>query len=216
MVFQFEQAQLAIANQLTRIDDAKQQLAVAQANTQRAQILLDRHSIALPHGWTVSKRLAQVHSLAQPGTQLLELINTQTLVIRFNLSEDEVRSLRGLAQIQIILEQNDAVIPVTIKSINPAFDPLSRKRSVELQANADLFPEASGGLKCMLKLSLDDPNNAVVIPKTFINERFEQFRVQDTDKKWHPIIIMRDEGDNVIIQSTQLPSNCVLQIPELN
>ncbi len=216
MLFQHEQAQLAIANQQILVEDAQQQLGIAQAQTQRAQLLLERHQIRLPTGWSVSQRLVQVNSLVQPGTPLLELINTQSLIIRYNLNEEEIQSLRKQEQLHIHLQQTAKPIPVTIKSISPSFDPVSRKRSVELQAEASLFPEASGGLACSLTLSLPDPNSAVFIPKSFLNERFEQFRVQSSDKSWHPIIIMRDEGKHVVIQSSQLPDNCVLQIPELD
>ena len=213
VTFQHEQAQIAVHQQKAATAQAKQSVTLAEAQVKRSQEIVSRHKITLPSGWTVSKRLVHPQSLVQLGSPLLQLVDTRQLVIRYRLSEQEIAALNQQEKISVTTQLQEQTIDTKIKSISPDFDPLSRKREVVLQADANKFPEASGGITCELAMRLPDKNGGVLIPKQFINKRFDQFRVLNEQQQWIPIHILRYEGDMVVIQGKQIPDTSTLILP---
>ena len=215
VVFQYQQAQIAMQQQTAALASAKAASGVATTRAKQSQELLERYRIVLPVGWTISARYAHQHSVAQPSIPLLRLVDTRQLIVRFQLSEQEIKLLKLLDTIKLNLVQHNKTVTVKIKSISPEFDRVSRKREVTLIANANAFPEASGGLTCQLLIRVPDVHGGIHIPRRFINKRFDQLRVQNTAGVWLPILILRYEGDLAVVQASQLPADCQLQVPEI-
>ena len=211
---QYDQAAIAVAQQQAVLAQAEQAVAVAAAQHARSKEILARHTINLPQGWTVSQRYVQEQSLVQPGIPLLQLVDTRRLIIRYQLSEQEIGILHAQEQLQVQTQLDKQQIPVTIKSSNPDFDPLSRKREVVLVADAAAFPTASGGITCQLAIRVPDVHGGILIPERFSNNRFDQLRVQSVDKTWIPILVLRRENDMLVVQADQIPADTILMIPE--
>ncbi len=215
IVFRSDQARFAVLRQQASVENSAQQVAVAQAQLARAQEIQRRHHIHIPPGWTVSKRYSEANALAQIGAPIVQLQDLRTLIIRFALSEAEVTILRQQKNISVTLNQSGKPIACTIKSISPEFNAQTRKREVILQAPASLFPESSGGISCTLQIAIPDPHQSILIPKSFIVQRFDQNRVQLNDKTWLPIIILRWDQDMAVVQHQQFSAESALIKPQL-
>ena len=214
VTFQYDQADIAVKQQTAAITQAEQAVAVATAHLKRSEEMLARHSIPLPKGWTVSQRFVQEQSLVQPGVPLLQLVDNNRLIIRYQLSEQEIVLLQQETQLSVTAQLHNKRVAVKIKSISPDFDPISRKREVVLEADASAYPGASAGITCLLSIRVPDLHGGILIPQRFTNNRFDQLRVQSTDKQWHPILVLRRENDMLVVQADQIPADTTLMIPE--
>lgn len=210
VVFAARQAEHQLAQQRAHLVQQQESLNMAKADILRAKEVLARHRVTIPAGWTVTRRYTEVAALAHPNTPLLQLQDLRTLVMRFSLSEAELLAFRQQQEITVTLPVQKQNISCSVKSINPAYNPLTRKRELTLQAPAKAFKEASGGIACVLHLQMPDPNQTLLIPRSFINTRFEQDRVRLQDNSWLPILVMRHDGDMAVVQARQFPEQCVL------
>ena len=94
-----------------------------------------------------------------------------------------------------------------------SYDPVSRKRHIELRISQNEFKKAAGGIEVQLELKVNYPQAALSIPKKFVSGGLEQLWV--TNQKDQRIIIrpLRINNASYIIDRTQIPLGTKLKVP---
>lgn len=207
-------ARLAVQAQKIAVQQSRQEYAVLAQYVRRSQNTLDKYSLQLPVGWTVSKRYVHPGSFVAAGQAIVRISDTRTLIARVVLSESEVDALQTMDTITLAFAQQDARVAARIKSISPDFIAQSRKRDVTLVFPAStLGVHARSGFNYTLRIPVTDPYH-VRIPKHFVETRFGQSRVCDQQGVWHPIVSSRTDAENFIIPAQQLSQHIILVIPQ--
>lgn len=189
--------------------------AVGQATAafKTAQAQRARHEIGAPTGWIVTRR--QVHPGAQvgTGTLLLSLADTSALVIRLRCDEAEVAALRAAGAAIPVRFAGGVTASATLRRIEVGFDPVSKKRLVELALPGSAAPEASGGLAVEVPVAVADPSGGLRIPANLVAWTLEQPTVRLEDGRRLPVLVLRREADAVIVSPTGLPADARLIAP---
>ena len=101
----------------------------------------------------------------------------------------------------------------SIHRIDLTFDPVSRKKLVELRLLGKEFKTPSGGLEVELKLAVPYPNPAVKIPINYVYTKLEQDYVRLSSGNSIALNPLRKNSDSVIISLRDLPKNAELVLP---
>jgi hypothetical protein len=103
------------------------------------------------------------------------------LLVPFSLAPDEYEYLQASGPITLSLPDKNILVPAEVYRENPAFDPSTRKISVELAVDqssaAGGLQNMRGGLRAELAISLPDESGAVLVPKSAVIERYEEFYI---------------------------------------
>lgn len=134
-----------------------QQAAVAQAQRQ-----IDKTTIRAPFNATVLERLGHVGELANPGTPLLRIVDTDHLELAVSLSPAQAQSLQQntvrenpakktankvTGKISLAFVSANQHYPVTLRAITPALDTQARTQAARLQFSGNRpLPGATGQL----------------------------------------------------------------------
>jgi hypothetical protein len=152
-----------------------QSLKVEEANLRERR---SRHMIQVPSGWTITERVVEPGAWIAVGKHLGKAGDFRTLLVPFSLSPEEYRALKSLERVPQLhfpdeVEGNTSLNAV-LERVSPAFDPETRKISVDLAVREGLS-EMRGGLRAELSLLLPDPSGAVLVPSSAVQERYEEF-----------------------------------------
>lgn len=149
--------QQAVSEQLLKQREAERDTLLAeqqgrQAAAAQAQRQIDKTAIRAPFTGTVLERLGQVGELANPGTPLLRIVDTEHLELTANLSPTQARALRQITQAEkttgITLSESvvgktspefvsgDQHYPVNLRVITPALDTQARTQEARLYFTA--------------------------------------------------------------------------------
>ena len=117
-----------------------QQAAVAQARRR-----LDKTTLRAPFAAVITARLASVGELASPGTPLLRIVDNRHLEVSAPLQARLADSLPRAGQPELVTPL--ARYPLKLRTITPAFDPVSRTREARLTfTNEAALPGSAGEL----------------------------------------------------------------------
>jgi RND family efflux transporter MFP subunit len=137
-----------------------------------------RHMVRVPSGWTIAERAVEPGEWIAVGRHLGKAGDFQTLLVPFSLSPEEytaLKNLKGLPELHFPDEvEGDTTLKAVLERVSPAFDPETRKISVDLAVRKGLS-EMRGGLRAELTLFLPDPSGAVLAPSSAVKERYEEF-----------------------------------------
>jgi RND family efflux transporter MFP subunit len=162
-------------NKLDQSEFQLQSLKVEAANLKERR---SRHLIRIPPGWTVIERTVEPGQWISVGTHLGRAGDFRTLLVPFSLSPQEfsvLKQLGGMPELRFPDEGNGGLtLKAVVERVSPAFDPETRKISVDLAVRKGLS-EMRGGLRAELTLSLPDPSGAVMVPSSAVTERYEEF-----------------------------------------
>ena len=174
-----------LQNKLDQSEFELQALKIEEANLKERRT---RHLIRVPPGWTVIERGVEGGEWVSVGRHLGKAGDFRTLLVPFSLSPEELRALKklnGAPELRFPDEADGGVtLRASVERISPAFDPETRKISVDLAVLKGLSL-MRGGLRAELVLEILDSSGAVVVPTSALSERYEEF--------W----LTRAEGDQV-------------------
>lgn len=158
-------------------EDITQARLQLEALGTRAAILgerLSRHVIKAPPGWRVIERRVEPGSWVAAGGQVALLGDFRTLLVPLALSPGEFAILKKqAAEIKVTLPHLGLSVPAKLERLSPAFDPATRKISVELELGSGLT-DKRGGLRVELTLTAPDPSGAVLLPPEALSERYQE------------------------------------------
>lgn len=213
--FEHDRARLRVTDIETLMLVQKQIINEKQIAVAKAKEDLSRHQIFGPTSWTVNERYVETGSLVSPGERILQLVDVRTLSAYFRLSETEVQSLKTYG-LDLRLKSTDKKLKAKIHHIDLNFDPVSRKRLVELRISGTEFKQASGGLELELKIAVPYPSPAVKIPLQYVYTKLEQDYIKLSNGNSIALMPIRRNNDSVIIYLSSLPENAELILPGKN
>ncbi len=165
----------ALQNTLDQAEFELQALKTEEANLKERR---KRHVIRVPSGWTLTERNVEPGEWISVGRNVGKAGDFRKLLVPFSLSPDEynaVKRLKGRAKLRFPDEGEKGIdVEVQVERISPAFDPETRKISVDLSVREGLT-HMRGGLRAELDLQLPDPTGAVLVPTSALSERYEDF-----------------------------------------
>lgn len=181
-------AQSTLDGLQNKLDQAEFELQALKTEEATLKERRARHMIRAPSGWTVTERNVEPGQWVSAGTHVGKAADYNRLLIPFSLSPEEYAALKkqnGTTQLRFPDEgEGGIVLEGKIERVSPAFDPQTRKMSVDLAVSEGLF-EMRGGLRVELNLELPDPSGTVLVPSSALVERYEEF--------W----LTRENGDQV-------------------
>ena len=139
-----------------------------------------RHLISVPPGWTITRRAVEPGAWIPIGKQVGTAADFKTLLIPFSLSPEEMNALKkidGPIDLYFPDEGREGIkIDSSVERISPAFEPETRKISVDLIVTKGLSI-MRGGLRTELTLELELPDisGALLVPTIALSERYEDF-----------------------------------------
>jgi RND family efflux transporter MFP subunit len=164
-----------IQNKLDQSQFELQTLKTEEANLKERR---ERHIIRVPSGWTITERNVEPGEWISAGTHLGKAGDFRKLLVPFSFSPEEYASLKrrkGMAILRFPDEGEQGItVEAEVERISPAFDPQTRKISVDLSVRKGLS-QMRGGLRAELDLQLPDPSGAVLVPAGAVLERYEEF-----------------------------------------
>jgi len=181
------------------LDDLERQLvgtraALTEAKVEAAELQerRRRHCIEAPPGWQVTERRVDPGQWVNVGEPVGRVADFSVLLAPYALSYAEYRALRaheGKLHVQLVDE--GSVVEATPVHLNPDFDKVTRKISVDLALDEGVA-EKRGGLRVELVLKLPDPSGAVLVPAAAVQNRYEQHWVTDAGETGHAVVYLGD------------------------
>lgn len=210
-------AQLDVARVEAALALAEARTAEAESNLAIVREELARHRILAPVGWRVERRRAEPGHLARPGEPLLTLIDPRSVRVRLFVSESELAALAALDRIELTSARTGRTRTARLEFVASQVDPETRKQEIWLEVGGGedgrLTPFA-GGAEVLLELSMGSRASGLLIPSRFVTRLREEWRVQDEAGQWHPLRVLRKEGDAFVVPESSLPSGVRIVKPE--
>jgi RND family efflux transporter MFP subunit len=185
-----------LQNRLDQSEFERQALRVEEANLKERK---KRHVIPVPSGWKVIEREVEPGEWVSVGRHLGKAGDYRTLLVPFSLSPEEYNALRKLEEGPTLRFPDEGNKGVTLRAkverISPAFDPTTRKISVDLSVRQGLS-EKRGGLRAQLTLRIPDPSGAVLVPTSSVFERYEEFWLTRENGQQVRVVLLDRGPDN--------------------
>jgi RND family efflux transporter MFP subunit len=194
------------------------QVASAEANVRRLQLLTDFENVIAPFDGVVTARAVDIGTLidAGAGRELFHMVSEDILRVYINVPQVySASALPGVVATLTLSELPGRTFEGTIVRTARAIDPLSRTLLVEVDVDnrkQELLP----GAFAQVHLKLSNPEQALIIPVPTLIFRSEGLRVgvvQGGKAKLVPITIGRDDGKTVEVASGLRASDEVIQNP---
>jgi multidrug efflux pump subunit AcrA (membrane-fusion protein) len=199
-----ERARVATTQAATAVEQARLEL-------QRAEDHLARHRIPAPAGWLVSARQVEPGALVAVGTPMLRVVDTGTLVVDLHLTTEEFTALRALPEPTLHFPRHgNRKVPAVLARIDAEFDPVTRKRRVELDLAGAAAPEALGGLEVAISFPLPDPSGALLVPVAFVRQSGERQSVRTQAGGEITVTVLRRQDGHLVVLPAALPAGVVL------
>ena len=184
-----------LQNRLDQSEFQLQALRVEEANLRERR---ERHVITIPAGWNLVEREVEPGEWVSVGRHLGKAGDYRTLLVPFSLSPEELAALKKLEygpSLHFPEEgKNGATLKAKVERISPAFDPATRKTTVDLAVSQGLY-ENRGGLRAQLILMIPDASGAVLVPSSAVSERYEEFWLTRENGQLVRVVLL-DRGPN--------------------
>jgi RND family efflux transporter MFP subunit len=171
-----------------KLDQAEFELLALKTEEATLEERRARHIIKVPSGWTVTERDVEPGEWISAGTHLGKAADYRMLLVPFSLSPEEYDALKrhkGTAKLRFPDEGEAGItLEAELERVSPAFDPQTRKMSVDLAVSKGVS-EMRGGLRAELDMELPEPSGTVLVPMPAVVHRYEEF--------W----LTRENGDQV-------------------
>jgi RND family efflux transporter MFP subunit len=185
---ELDQAQLELLNTDLEIKTLKTRMAELKERRQR-------HSIILPKGWVVVDRRVEPGEIIVAGTLLARIADFERLVVPLYVSGEELAAIRQMNPLEIRIDGNP--VRAVLNWVNPEFDERTRKLAIELQIQ-DYDGPRRGGLQ--VELTLEVATKGLMVPKSAVENRFDNPRVTLKDSgKSIAIIILGEDNGHVLV-----------------
>ncbi len=153
-------------------DEALQALAQAEVAQRRAQINLDRTAVKAPFTGRVVSQETQVGEFANPGTELVRLVDTRRLEVTARAPAHLARNINAGDQISII--NGAETLEANARAIVPVGDALSRMLELRLE-----LPETTWYIGSAVRVSLPaaDVRTVTAVPRDALVLRADRISV---------------------------------------
>lgn len=153
-------------------DEALQALRQAEVSLQRAQNNLDRTEIKAPFSGRVVSQEAQIGEFANPGTEVIRLVDTRHLEVT---ARAPVGLTRNIAPGQTIAVANGAeTLDATVRAVVPVGDERSRMLEIRLE-----LPDTDWYIGSAVRVNMpsDAPRTVTAVPRDALVLRADRISV---------------------------------------
>lgn len=199
---------------------AKHELASMQVEEERLREKLERFIVTAPPHWAVMERYIEPGEWINTGEKLAELGDFRVLIAPFGLSPEEFDWLkRQKGPIPLLvpdLPGGPQTVQASVGRISPGFNPETRKIHVELEIPAKP-PLTRGGQRVELAMRLPDAPGTVILPKSAVTYRYEEYWVTRPDGSELKVVLLGKghSADTVRVTSPDIqPGDELLSHPE--
>jgi RND family efflux transporter MFP subunit len=187
------QSQLDAARR--NMDKTAVQVAALRTAEARLQEKKRRHCIQAPAGWQVIRRHVEPGQWVNVGEPVVEVGDYRSLLVPFSLTMTAYRSLLERAEgLSVNLPDQGVSVPAKLLRTSPAFDEVSRKRYLELEIGKGVTPR-QGGIRVELEVDIPLRSGAVVVPKTALLQRYEQYWLRRSDGSEVRVVYLGSDND---------------------
>ncbi len=186
-------------------------IAEKQITLNKAKEDIKRFQSFAPKGWILNERYVEPGSWIGIGEKICQVVDVRQLSVFFRLNTEELVSLRR--KLDIKLKGTVQNIKAVIHRVDLNFDPITRKRLVELRIPAKELPEAAGGMELSLTVNVPYPSPAVLVPLEYTFRKLEQDYIKLSNGKELSITPLKRMKEALIIDQSSLPQNCILTKP---
>jgi membrane fusion protein (multidrug efflux system) len=207
----------------TDLENAKNQVASAEAELKRAGNDLMHTTITAPFDGTIGISMVKLGTFITAGqTQLNTISSDDPIAVDFAISEKEIGRFMTLKQLKF--NKNDSLFTIALpdKSIYPfsgsielfdrAVDPQTGTLKIRLK-----FPNTKrtirAGMTCIVKVLNKNPEKLVLIPNKALVEQMGEFFVYVADKdtaRQHKVTVGAQVNSNIIITSGLTPGEKIV------
>ncbi|KQL45538.1 transporter [Brevibacillus choshinensis] len=242
---QLEQAKATLVSVQTAYDNAKQALATAQqktgvavteASVEQARVALENARqqvgnavITAPISGTISLVHGSAGEMASPQSAVVTIVNTDPLIAKANLSEQDVATVKKGDVVTITLTALEKDLKGTVSAISPVMNPDLRAYPVEISlANPDAVLKAD--MVVNIQFGLQQSVNALVVSrKAVFEENGKQYVYKLDDKTAKKVEVETgaqtsdaieivkgvQEGDQIVVRGqTLLKDGATVQIQQ--
>ncbi|MED4753082.1 efflux RND transporter periplasmic adaptor subunit [Brevibacillus choshinensis] len=242
---QLEQAKATLVTVQTAYDNAKQALASAQqqtgvavteASVEQARVALENARqqvgnavITAPISGTISQVHGSAGEMASPQSAVVTIVNTDPLIAKANLSEQDVATVKKGDVVTITLTALEKDLKGTVSAISPVMNPDLRAYPVEISlANPDAVLKAD--MVVNIQFGLQQSENALVVSrKAVFEENGKQYVYKLDDKTAKKVEVETgaqtsdaieivkgvQEGDQIVVRGqTLLKDGATVQIQQ--
>ncbi|UFJ39339.1 efflux RND transporter periplasmic adaptor subunit [Brevibacillus humidisoli] len=220
---QYEQAKSAVTNAQTAYDNAKATydaaqkqvgIGVSQASVDQARVSLENareqlanSTVTAPISGVVSSVSGSVGEMASPQMPVVVLVTTDPLLVKVNVSEQEITTLQVGSKVTVHLPALDKELEASVTAISPVMDQQVKGYPVEIS-----IPNPTGELKSDMVANVqlsDGTENA----KTLVVSRTAVF---DQDGKRYAYIVEGDQAKQVEVTTGAESSDKIEILSGLN
>jgi len=176
---------------------SRQQLAALEIGARRLSEKLLRHCMLAPPGWHLTGRVIEPGQWVVSGQQVGTVGNYNKVLVPFSLSPVEFEALQQYqSALLLYFPDSKSSAPAVIERISPAYDPVTRKRQIDLVISQSTVP-LRGGIRVLLKLKIADRSGAVMVPATCLTEKFEEFWLtRENGESLRVVYLGKSTGEN--------------------
>ena len=201
-------AQATLDELQNQLDQAQFELDTLRVEESTLKEKQQRHIVKIPSGWKVIDRFIEPGEWVPAGKTIARAGDFRSLLVPFSLSPDELhalRHLRGNISLRFPKQGKEGLlIKGSVERISPAFDPQTRKIEIDLLVDGGL-PEMRGGLRAEMTLSVPDPSGDVLLPRSAIEQRYEEYWVTRSDgEKIRVSKLGKGPGDTIRVRSQKI------------
>ncbi|MDD7984163.1 hypothetical protein PQO01_04245 [Lentisphaera marina] len=207
VLYEFDQAELQLIEVNQNIALQKQKIIEAEVATELVKEKLSRHYIYGPKGWLLNTQISEVGAWLNANEIICQVVDLRQLSVNFRLSQEEYEVLKAN---EIQLKYKEKTLKSKLHRSDRNYDPVSRKRHVELRIDSQELSDAAGGLEVKLELMVDYPSPALMVPNSFVHTGLEQTWL--INSKGEKIIFqaLRRIKGFYIIKKSIIPENTIL------
>ncbi|MFP7753468.1 efflux RND transporter periplasmic adaptor subunit [Thermodesulfobacteriota bacterium B35] len=204
-------------------DQTRLKLDQLASKRRRLEETLARHAVPAPAGWLVIRRNLEPGQWVTAGTPLARCGDYTGLIVPLAVTAPELARLREEKPIR--LEFPDQGLPgtATLYRISPGFDPATRKVRLDLLVDRETLarlPRQQGGLRVVVRLTMEDPMHALRVPAAAVRERYEENWLTRPDGSQVRIIVLGpapppagDKGRWLRIISPEISAGDIFLLP---
>lgn len=190
-------------------DEARQALAQAQVALGRAEINLERTDVKAPFAGRIVSQESQVGEYANPGTEIIRLVDTRGLEVTARSPAALARNIKAGDKIPVI--NGVDTLTGTVRAIVPVGDALSRMLELRLE-----LPETSWyiGSAVRVRLPAAAARQVTAVPRDALvlrADRISVFTIGEDDKaKRVDVELGAAEGDFIEVIGDVKPGDSVV------
>ncbi|WP_139488261.1 efflux RND transporter periplasmic adaptor subunit [Brevibacillus dissolubilis] len=185
---QLEQAQLALSNAQTAHANAQQALQAAQqmngvgvsqasvnqaaVSLQTARTQLANATVTAPISGYVSTVNGAIGQMASPSAPVLVIVKTNPLIVKANLSEQEISRVKVGTSVKVHIESLQKDLTANVTAVSPVMDAQLKAYPIEIS-----IPNPSNELKADMVVNVvfdnqtDAKKSALVVPRKAVFDR---------------------------------------------